>query len=422
MTTQTRPHSPAAAEPRRNGFAVLRQRNYRLIWSGMLASSTTMWMEQLAYGWLVLELTNSPFLLGFVSFCRAAPTILFSLWAGVLADRVDRKRLLMVCQVVTWGTITTLALLTTLKIVEVWHVFLTAFVAGVSQSFNMPTRQSVVNDVVEKHDLANAIALNSLSFNVSKVIGPSVAGIIVAALSIAAVFWSESVIMLIAIGTTVLLTLPARRFVPSDQSPLKDMAEGFGYVRNDPMIIGLMLAAAAPVLLAWPYQMLLPVVARDVLGTGPGGLGILMSASGIGAIITITGMVFLGQLGRRQVVQFVAMIGFGVFLMLFSQSSQLWLSIIIIACITGSSILYNILNQTAVQTYVPDRVRGRVMGIYMLVQGLNPIGALAFGALAGSVGVQPTILLMGTLTVIAASLIFWLNPVLRRAPADSTGY
>jgi predicted MFS family arabinose efflux permease len=407
----------APATPRRSGFSALRHRNYRLIWSGMLATSTTMWMEQLAYGWLVLELTNSPFLLGFVSFCRAIPTILFSLWGGVLADRIDRRRLLLVCQTLTWATITALAVLTSLRLVAVWHVFLAAFLAGTAQSFNLPTRQSIVNDAVGKDDLPNAIALNSLSFNVSKVVGPSVAGIIVAAAGTAAVFWTESAIMLFALATTVVLRLPPRSFEPSDQSPVQDMLDGFRYVRRDAVILGLMLAAAAPVLLAWPYQTLLPVIARDALGTGPEGLGVLMSASGIGAIVTISLMVFFGQRGRRQLVQFVAMIAFGVFLMLFALSTQLWLSVLIIACITGSSILYNILNQTAVQTYVPDHIRGRVMGIYMLAMGLNPIGALAFGAIAGAVGVQPTVLLMGALTVAAAVLIFWRNPALRQAEA-----
>ncbi|MCS6802759.1 MAG: MFS transporter [Chloroflexota bacterium] len=415
MTIRAAPAS--ASTPRRTGFSALRHRNYRLLWSGMLATSTTMWMEQLAYGWLVLELTNSPFLLGFVSFCRTVPTILFSIWGGVLADRLDRKRLLLLCQTLTWATITALALLTTLRLVEVWHVFLAAFLAGTAQSFNLPTRQSIINDAVGKEDLPNAIALNSLSFNVSKVIGPSIAGIIVGAAGTAAVFWTESAIMLFALVTTLFLALPPRPFEPSDQSPLRDLADGFRYVRHDALILGLLLAAAAPVLLAWPYQMLLPVLARDAIGTGPEGLGILMSASGIGAIVTISLMVFLGQRGQRQRVQFVAMVAFGVFLMLFSQSTHLWLSVIIIAFITGSSILYNILNQTALQTSVPDRIRGRVMGIYMLVMGLNPLGALLFGALADAVGVQPTVLLMGALTVLAAVLLFWWHPALRRAEA-----
>jgi MFS family permease len=415
VTVRAEPIS--SVEPRRSGLTALRHRNYRLLWSGMLATSTTMWMEQLAYGWLVLELTNSPFLLGFVGFCRAIPTILFSLWGGVLADRIDRKRLLLVCQSLTWATITSLALLTSLRLVEVWHVFFAAFLAGTAQSFNLPTRQSIVNDSVGKDDLPSAIALNSLSFNVSKVIGPSVAGIIVAAAGTAAVFWTESAIMLFALATTFLLSLPPRSFAPSDQSPLQDLIDGFRYVRHDAVILGLMLAAAAPVLLAWPYQTLLPVIARDALGTGPEGLGILMSASGIGAIVTISLMVLLGQRGQRRLIQLVAMIAFGGFLMVFSQSTMLWLSVIVIACITGSSILYNILNQTAVQTYVPDRIRGRVMGIYMLAMGLNPIGALAFGALAGAIGVQPTVLLMGALTVVAAILIYWRNPALRHAEA-----
>jgi predicted MFS family arabinose efflux permease len=415
MTVRAAPSATRA--PRRSGFSALRHRNYRLLWSGMLATSTTLWMEQLAYGWLVLELTNSPFLLGFVGFCRAIPTILFSLWGGVLADRIDRKRLLLVCQTVTWATITTLALLTTLRLVEVWHVFLAAFLAGTAQSFNLPTRQSIINDAVGKDDLPNAIALNSLSFNVSKVIGPSIAGIIVGAAGTAAVFWTESAIMLFALATTLVLALPPRSFTPSDQSALGDLVDGFRYVRHDAVVLGLMLAAAAPVLLAWPYQTLLPVIARDALGTGPEGLGILMSASGIGAIVTISLLVFLGQRGQRHRVQFAAMVAFGALLMLFSQSRHLGLSVILIAGITGSSILYNILNQTAVQTHVPDHIRGRVMGIYMLAMSLNPLGALAFGALAGAVGIQPTVLLMGALTVLAATLIFWWNPALRRADA-----
>ncbi|GIW11400.1 MAG: MFS transporter [Dehalococcoidia bacterium] len=415
--------APTASAPRRASrlpgpFAALRHRDYRLLWSGMISSSTTLWMEQVAYGWLVLQLTNSPFLLGFVGFCRALPTLLFSLFAGVLADRLDRRRVLLAGQSVTWATITTLALLTTTGLVQVWHVFVAAFLAGSAQAFNLPTRQAIINDAVGKEDLPQAIALNSLSFNVAKVIGPSIAGVVVATLGTTAVFWTESVLLLFTLLTTFLLRLPPRPPLPAERSPLRDLAEGFAYVRRDRYILGLMLAAGVPVLLAWPYQTLLPVVARDALGSGAEGLGVLMSASGIGAIATILGAAALRQRGRRQTVQFLAMAAFGVLLVLFASSSQLWLSTLIIAGITGSSILYNILNQTALQTYVDDRVRGRVLGIYLLVMGLNPIGALVFGGVADHFGIRLTLFFMGVLTVSAAGLIYWLNPALRQQEGE----
>ncbi len=388
---------------------------YRILWFGMLGSSSVNWMEQLAHGWLILELTDSPFLLGFIGFARSIPAILFSVWGGVLADRVERKKLLMICQIVIWTNVTIMAVLTITGIVEAWHVFAAAISTGVAQAFNLPARQSMVNDAVPKPMLGNAIALNSTAFNISRVMGPSLAGIIVAVMGVKGVFIFESIVMLGVMYQTSRLSLPKRIVDTAGRgSPWQDVTSGFRYVAGNGVIRALLLLLIVPVVLAWPYQYLLPVFARDALGVGPEGLGLLMSSAGAGSLVSLVALVSAGDFKRKTLVQFAGVLGFCVFLVLFSTSRSLPLSMFFIAAASASAIVYNVLNQTLVQTFTPDEVRGRVLGIYQLIMGLNPLGSLLAGALASYYGAPATVFGMASLSLVLVSILLWRIPTLRR--------
>ncbi|MCS7001439.1 MAG: MFS transporter [Dehalococcoidia bacterium] len=410
--------SPAAASG--GPFVALRSPNYRLLWMSMFGTSATLWMEAVAYGWLILELTNSPFLLGLVGFARAIPNVVFALWGGALADRLDRKRVLTICQAVMVTTAVAVAALTTVGWIAVWHVFVASVVAGIAQSFNLPARQSIIGDSVAKQHLGNAIALNSLAFNVSRVIGPAIAGVLVATVGTAGVFWLQSAALLGVMVATFALRLPPRPYEAPKQSTWHDITDGVVFVRNDPLVRGLMALLAIPVVLAWPYQTLLPVFARDVLGAGPDGLGVLMSAAGVGAIIAVSTLVFAGDFRHRALAQYLLAFLFGLGLVVFALSTTLIGSVALIALLAGSSIAYNVMNQTAVQQYTPNAVRGRVLGIYQLVMGLMPVGSLIAGAAADAIGAQLTVLIMGLLTMLAIPLIVWTNPALRRLDFPTT--
>lgn len=406
---------PQAAKPARTGaLAALSFAPYRYLWFAILGNAMTLWMEMLAYGWLVLELTDSPFMLGFIGFCRTIPTVFFSLWGGVLADRMDRKRLLVLCQTAVIITVTTVAALTTLHLIEVWHVLVASFIGGIAQSLNIPARQSLISDTVPREVLPNAIALNSAAFNVAKVFGPMVAGVVVAWVSTAGVFWLESITMVGVAITTMMIQVPARAVALARQSPLKEAIEGLTFIKNDALIRGMLLTLAVPVLFAWPHQSLLPVLARDSLQVGAEGLGVLMSAAGVGALISIISLVMLGDFKHKALVQFMALLGFGIGVGTLGVAPNLGFAMVVIGISSGSMIFWNIVNQTIVQLNLPDEVRGRVMGIYMLVNGLMPLGALGYGALAGVVGGRITFVMMGVLTISGALTVLAVNPMLRR--------
>lgn len=373
-------------------FAALRYPNYRLVWFGMFGSSGAVWMEQLAFGWLVLDLTGSSLNLGITGLFRAMPMVLFSIWGGVLADRVNRRTMMLVSQCVSIVTILMLATLGSLHLLQVWMVYIFAFTVGTAQSFNVTSRQSIVGDVVPLQILPNAIALNSLAFNVSRVLGPSFGGLLVAWLGTIGVFWFETVLLAFLIFSTYKLQLPERiRTTDEQRSPLDDLREAIRYVSGDSYIKGLMLIAAVPVLFILPYQQMLPVFARENLQIGADGLGILMSAAGIGAVIMLLILVTLGDHPVRGILQTVCVIAMPIVLILMVNSTSFPLVLFLMAVMTACSITYNVINQTLVQTHTPPEVRGRVLGIYMLIMGTMPIGGLAIGALTDIVGLPRTL-------------------------------
>jgi MFS family permease len=386
---------------------------------GAFLSNVGTWMQATAQGWLVLQLTNSPALLGLTSAAANMPILLFSLHAGVLADRLDQRRLLVAVQVAAAVFTGVLAFLVTLGVVEFWEVVVAAFLVGTTSALSSPAYQALVSTLVPGPVLGNAIALNSAQFNLSRIIGPSLAGAGIAIGGLALAFWANMVSFLVV--AVVLATLPVaatRGIGRLEASMWSNLIEGVRYVRSAPVVRALLLLAIAPALLNLNYLVLMPVFARDVLGVGAPGLGLMTAGVGIGALtgaLTVAVTRPGGGSGR------LALLGLGLSsasLLLFSVSTWLPLSLAALAILGASSVAYYATTNTLIQLLVPGRLRGRIMSIYILTStGSVPIGNLIAGALAQRFGAPATLAAMASTTLLICLVVAIRVPALRSAKA-----
>lgn len=395
-------------------FRALKHRNYRLFFGGQLISLTGTWMQSVAQSWLVYRLTGSTVLLGFVGFSGQIPVFLLAPFGGTVADRHDRHRILVLTQTAAMVLASTLAALTLTNNVQVWHVFALAASLGVVNAFDIPARQAFVVDMVGREDLVNAIALNSSMFNGARVVGPAVAGLLVAAIGEGWCFFANAVSYVAVIAGLLLMRVAARRKEPHKLSALASIAEGFRFVGRTAPVRALLLLLGLVSLMGMPYAVLMPVFADQILHGGASGLGLLMGASGLGALAGALSLA--ARRGIRGLGRWVALssAGFGVSIILFSQSRSFWLSAALLVPAGFSMMVQMASSNTLVQSMVPDSLRGRVMAVYsMMFMGMAPFGALLAGALAQSIGAPATVALGGAVCMLGA-LVFGLRlPALR---------
>jgi MFS family permease len=380
----------------------LRHRNFQLFFSGQLVSLIGTWMQSVAQAWLVYRMTNSSLLLGAVGFASQIPVFLTAPLGGIAADRSNRQRLVIATQTASMTLAAILAWLTLSNRVQVWHIFVLAALLGVVNAFDIPGRQSFLIDMVGKEDLMNAIALNSSMFNGARVIGPAVAGILVAKIGEGWCFAANAIsYVAVIIGLFMMRVHCAPRRESS--SPLEDIIEGFQWVNRTKIIRALLILLGLISLVGMPYTVLMPVFADKILHGGARGLGILMGATGVGALfgaLTLASKTGVKGLGR-----WVAMScgGFGISLLLFSSSRYFWLSAVLLLPAGYSMMLQMACSNTLIQTMVPDQLRGRVMALYsMMFMGMAPFGALFGGALADRVGAPLTVAAGGVACVLGA--------------------
>jgi len=390
-------------------FRALRHRNYRLFFSGQGLSLIGTWMTILATAWLVYRLTNSVFLLGIVSFSGRIPSLLFAPFAGVLADRWNRKKLLVITQILSMLQSFALAALALTGIINIWHIIFLNIFQGIVNAFDMPTRQAFVVDMVEnKEDLLNAIALNSSMFNGARLIGPSIAGVLIAAFGEGMCFLIDGISYI-----AVVIALMAMNIKPKEKVQKKnlfvEMKEGFRYVVDFIPVRAIILLLALVSLLGMPYSVLMPAVAKEILHGGPHTLGFLMASTGVGALC---GAMYLASrktvlgLGRLIV---ICTCMFGAGLIALSFSHFLWLSMILLLFTGFGMMVQMAAGNTILQTITEDSKRARVMSFHgMAFMGMVPLGSLMAGVVAGRIGVQNTFILCG-LCVIAGAMIFAAN-------------
>jgi MFS family permease len=399
-----------ATQPSGLGFMVraLRHRNYRLFFAGQTVSLVGSWMTRIATSWLVYRLTGSALLLGLVGFAGQIPSFLLSPVAGVLVDRWDRHRLLVVTQILAMLQSAALAGLALAGVINIWHVLGLSLFQGLINAFDMPARQAFVVEMVERReDLPNAIALNSSMVNAARLLGPSIGGVIIAAVGEGWCFALDAVSYLAVIASLLLMRLGApRRTAPKGAKVLPELRAGWRYVAGSPPIRSILLLLALVSLVGMPYTVLMPIFASTVLHGGPHTLGFLMAATGVGALL---GAVFLANrrsvLGLGRVIPLMSGL-FGAGLIGFSLSRSLWLSLALLL-VTGIGFMVQMAaSNTLLQTLVEDDKRGRVMSFYtMAIMGVTPFGSLLAGALAHRMG-APRTLLFGGIGCIAAALWF----------------
>jgi MFS family permease len=392
----------------------LRHRNFQLFFAGQLVSLIGTWMQQVAESWLVFRLTHSSLLLGAAGFASQIPVFLISPFGGHVADRRNRRTVLVITQSASMVLALTLAILTLTHRVQVWHIFVLATLLGIVNAFDMPARQSFLVEMVERDDLMNAIALNSSMFNGARIVGPAVAGILVAAIGEGWCFFANGISYIAVI--TSLLMMKVRDLAPPSVSRtvLRNIAEGFSFAGRTAPIRALLLLIAVVSFAGMPYAVLMPVFADSILHVGARGLGVLMGASGAGAL---AGSLLLARRSSlRGLGAWVATSSalFGVALIAFSYSRSLLLASILLVPVGGAMMIQMASSNTLIQAMVPDELRGRVMSVYtMMFMGMAPLGALAAGAAAEHLS-APAAVAIGGLLCIAASIVFRIRlPTLR---------
>ena len=381
----------------------LRHRNYRLFFSGQSVSLVGTWITRIATSWLVYRLTGSALLLGIVGFCGQIPTLILSPFAGVLVDRHDRHRILVITQVFSMLQSLALALLALPGVIRVWEILALQLVQGVINAFDTPARQSFIVDMIEdRADLPNAIALNSSMVNGSRIIGPSIGGIVIAAVGEGWCFMLDAISYLAVIASLMAMRVPKKQRTEGVGRVIEELRAGFTYVSQSVPMRSALLLLALVATMGMPYTVLMPAIATVRLHGGAHTLGFLMTASGLGALI---GALYLASrntvlgLGRAMVLSTIA---FGVGLMAFSQSRAIWLSLLLLPIVGGGMMVETASTNTILQTIVEERMRGRVMSFYtMAFLGTAPLGSLFAGVLADRIG-APTTILLGGLACVAA--------------------
>jgi MFS family permease len=391
-------------------FRSLKYRNYRLFFTGQGISLIGTWMQRIAMPWLVYHITGSALLLGVVGFAGQIPTFILSPVAGVLTDRWNRYYVLIVSQIVAMLQALVLTWLFYAGTIQVWHIILLSVVMGIFNAFDVPSRQSFVIDLVEnKEDLGNAIALNSLMFNGARLLGPSLAGVILASTGEGICFLFNAISYLFVIASLLMMKVPARGAVSKKSHMGKDLKEGFSYTFGFPPIKHILILLAIISLMTMPYSVLMPVFAKEILGGGSHTFGFLMGAAGFGALL---GGFYLASkrtiliLGRI-IPAAAALAGAG--LIAFSLSRLFIVSLIMMVFSGLGMMLHTASSNTVIQTITDDDKRGRVMSFYtMAIMGTAPFGSLMAGALAKLAGAPATILTGGVVCIIGAT-IFWMK-------------
>jgi MFS family permease len=382
----------------------LRHRNFQLFFSGQLISLIGTWMQSVAQSWLVYRLTGSALLLGSVGFASQVPVFLFAPLGGIAADRYNRRHVVIATQVASMLLAFILAALTLTHAIDhrVWMIFVLAALLGVVNAFDIPGRQSFLVDMVGKDDLMNAIALNSSMFNGARVIGPAIAGILVAKIGEGYCFFANAISYIAVIIGLLMMRVhsPGRA---SMASPFEHMMEGFRFVNHTGPIRALLLLLGLVSLVGMPYVVLMPIFADRILHGGAQGLGILMGSTGVGALLGALTLAF--REGVKGLGRWVAWCcaGFGASLAVFAMSHMFWVSVILLLPVGYCMMLQMACSNTLIQVMVPDALRGRVMAVYsMMFMGMAPIGALLGGALADRLGAQVTVAIGGLASIAGA--------------------
>ncbi len=395
---------------RLNTFSSLRNRDYRWLWIGYLFSFGAIMMQMVARGWLVVELTDSTFLLSLVWSMWGFSVLIFSPLGGVVADRMDKRNLLILTQAGVGAITLVIAVLIQLDLIEFWHLLAGSFLSGVIFSFMMPARQAFIADLVGDRELMNAIALSTSAMNLMRVAAPAIGGVLVEIIDVAGVYW-VIVSLYVFVLASLLMIKPRGTVLTAEQRQgmVHELVGGLRHVWERRALISLLLFAFLSVFLGWNYVAFMPAIAADVLKTGPSGFGVLMAASGVGALVGSLGVASLGDYRFKGALMTGALIAFSLTLIGFAFVRDYQIAIAVIGAVGLTSFAFMTVNNTLIQILAAPHMRGRIVSLLMMTWGFQSFGVLPFGFLADQVsigfaiGLGGALLLLGTLAVIAFS-------------------
>lgn len=395
-------------------FTALEERDFRNLWVGMLPGTLAMQMGMVTTGWVAYEISGSAASVGFVSLGSGIPMLTLGLFGGVVADRFPKRRTLLMTQSLIGAAAAICAVLVLTGIVQIWHLMLISAMQGVGFAFNMPSRQAFVAQLISRERLMNAVALNNAGMNFSRVIGPSIAGVFIAVIGPGEVYVAMALMYAFVVYSLTRIPQTGAPLGTHRPHPLRSLADGLGYVKSNGTVFTLLLLAFAPVLLGMPYQQLMPVFADDVFQVGAGGLGLLLSVNGVGALIGSLAVAGIGNgFRKRGLLQMALGILFGVAVAVFALAQSYPIALVMLLIAGATSAGFQSLNSTLVMTNSKPAYHGRVMSVYMLTFSAMPLGVVPFGALSDIYGAPITIGIGGLLLTGVIAAVGLLHPSYR---------
>ncbi|HEY3166267.1 MAG TPA: MFS transporter [Candidatus Binatia bacterium] len=395
-------------------LSALRHRNYRLYWFGQLSSVLAQNMEGVAQSWLVLELTDSPLLLGLTGLTYAAPTIALTLLGGVIADRADRRNIMILSQTVSAAMFFLLATLIVIERVALWHVMSLAFLSGCVRAFDRPSRMALLPQMVPREDIPNAVAIGGTIWQLNRLVGPAVAGMLIYLIGIGPTYYFCFFASAIAVCLWLGISLTTSPTAPSQGGVVQHMAEGLNFIRKNEVFFTFIGMTFFNSVFGMSYSILMPVFARSVLDVGSKGFGFLQSAGGAGALIGVLLVAWFSHARGKGRQAILGAIAFGLLLSAFAFSESFPLSLILALALGVSSQFYMTIISAILQMNLPNQLRGRVMGIYGLTWDLMPVGGMIAGAIAEFAGAPMAVGLGGFMVAGMAFAVMVLRPNIRR--------
>jgi len=395
-------------------LSALRHRNYRLYWFGQLSSVLAQNMEGVAQGWLVLELTDSPLLLGLTGLTFATPTIALTLLGGVIADRADRRRIMILSQSASALNFFLLATLILFGWIALWHVMALAFLSGCVRAFDRPSRMALLPQMVPKEDIANAVAVGGTIWQLNRLVGPALAGMLIYLIGIGPTYYFCFGASLIAVCLWLGIRLTAQSTVPASGGVLQHMAEGLNFIRKNEIYFMFITMIFFNSAFGMSYLILMPVFARNVLDVGSQGFGFLQSFGGAGALVGVLAVAWFSHSRGKGLQALTGAMAFGILLISFALSKSYALSLGLALALGITSQFYMTTISTVLQVNLPNELRGRVMGIYGLAWELMPVGGMIAGAIAEFAGAPIAVGFGGFMVAAMALLVTIFYPSIRR--------
>ena len=394
-------------------FASLSNRNFRLLWMGQVGQASAMWADQVARSWLVWELTGSGLALGLVNLFRAVPLLVFGLWGGVAADRFDKRKLLLIMQ--TWSLLIyiSMAVLIIGGRIEVWHVYLTSALVGAGMAMNQPVRTSWVPQLVSQSQLLNAMSLNSIAINVTRLVGPAAIGVLIGVAGIGVAYVISSILYALILVSTTFINAPHVKPTGERKSMTGQLVEGFSFMFHERLVLYLVLVGLGPLAFAFSYMTLLPVFATDVLGMGSGGYGALLSAGAVGALVGGLTLASRGDVAHKGWLMLGAGFGYGVVLIALGGVPWALMAFPIIAVAGACQTVFRTANHTALLQVTPPQLRGRIFSMTLLDTGMAPLAAVLAGVITDVVSVSVAVGILGGICMAIVAGVALVEPRIR---------